>query len=281
MLILPIVNRNRVMNVEIRLRNARKIKTDVFYRDANESDIIVNREKFSNSTFRDSKEENAPTDFIRSKSILYPRNFLVTTKQRTDSRNYDVYEISQPPRKVNDSLDKLYGKAITDLRKKIPGVKNRGRYVSFEKLGMSEYLTDEKIAKLQRIVKEERDQSKWPELFEKEGIADIGSTLDFINNFECTVVSDTTIPEDSMKDTLKSLEIINTRDYRNLNNYYKMAKRNADIYTKISYINKIMYDKPLTLIQSEKQKQLVKKQNEVYKPQITGLVGELDERNVA
>lgn len=281
MLILPIVNRNRVMNVEIRLRNARKIKTDVFYRDANESDIIVNREKFSNSTFRDSKEENAPTDFIRSKSILYPRNFLVTTKQRTDSRNYDVYEISQPPRKVNDSLDKLYGKAITDLRKKIPGVKNRGRYISFEKLGMSEYLTDEKIAKLQRIVKEERDQSKWPELFEKEGIADIGSTLDFINNFECTVVSDTTIPEDSMKDTLKSLEIINTRDYKNLNNYYKMAKRNADIYTKISYINKIMYDKPLTLIQSEKQKQLVKKQNEVYKPQITGLVGELDERNVA
>ena len=282
MLILPIVNRNRVMNVEIRLRNARKIKTDVFYRDANESDIIVNREKFSNSTFKNSREENAPTDFIRSKSILYPRNFLVTTKQRTDSKNYDVYEIEQPPRKVNDCLDKLYGKAITDLRKKIPGVKNRGRYVSFEKLGMSEYLTDEKIAKLQRIVKEERDQSKWPELFEREGIADIGNTLNFINNFECTVVSDTTIPESSMKDTLKSLEIINTRDYKNLNNYYKMAKRNADIYTKISYINKIMYDKPLTLIQSEKQKQLVKKQNEVYKPiQLTGLIGELDERKVA
>ena len=279
MLILPIVNRNRVMNVEIRLRNARKIKTDVFYRDANESDIIVNREKFSNSTFKDLREENAPTDFIRSKSILYPRNFLVTTKQRTDSKNYDVYEVSQPPRKVNTCLDKLYGKAITDLRKKIPGVKNRGRYVSFEKLGMNDYLTDEKIAKLQRIVKEERDQTKWPELFEKEGISDISNTLDFINNFECTVVSDTTIPEDSMKDTLKSLEIINTRDYKNLNNYYKMAKRNADIYTKISYINKIMYDKPLTLIQSEKQKQLVKKQNEVYKPvQLTGLIGEIDER---
>lgn len=282
MLILPIVNRNRVMNVEIRLRNARKIKTDVFYRDANESDIIVNREKFSNSTFKNSREENAPTDFIRSKSILYPRNFLVTTKQRTDSKSYDVYEVSQPPRKVNTCLDKLYGKAITDLRKKIPGVKNRGRYVSFEKLGMNDYLTDEKIAKLQRIVKEERDQSRWPELFEREGISDISNTLDFISNFECTVVSDTTIPEDSMKDTLKSLEIINTRDYKNLNNYYKMAKRNADIYTKISYINKIMYDKPLTLIQSEKQKQLVKKQNEVYKPvQLTGLIGELDERHVA
>lgn len=286
MLILPIVNRNRVMNVEIRLRNARKIKTDVFYRDANESDIIVNREKFSNSTFKNSREENAPTDFIRAKSILYPRNFLVTTKQKNDSKNYDVYEVSQPPRKVNDCLDRLYGKAITDLRKEIPGVKNRGRYISFEKLGMNEYLTDEKIAKLQRVVKEERDQSKWPEMFEREGIADIGNTLDFISNFECTVVSDTTIPESSMQDTLKSLEIINTRDFRQLNNYYKMAKRNADIYTKISYINKIMYDKPLTLIQSEKQKQLVKKQNEVYKPNdnaklISLLRGELDERKSA
>ncbi len=266
MLILPIVNRNRIMNVEIKLRNARKIRTNVLSEEARESDIIVNRERFSNSIFKNSRADNAPTDFIRAKSILYPRNFLVTTKQKTNSKYYDVYEVSQPPRKVNDSLDKLYGKAITDLRKEIPGVKNRGRYVSFEKLGMNDYLTDEKIEKLQEIVKEERDQSKWPEMFEREGIADIGNTLDFINNFECTVVSDTTIPETSMQDTLKSLEIINTRDYRQLNKYYTMAKRNADIYTKISYINKIMYDKPLTLIQSEKQKQLVKKPNEVYKP---------------
>ena len=281
MLIFPIVNKNRVMNVEMRLRNAHKIKSNVFSREFNESDIIVNREKFSNSIFKDSREEKAPTDFIRAKSILYPRSFLVTTKQRTDSRNYDVYEISQPPRKVNDCLDKLYGKAITDLRKEIPGIENRGKYVSFEELGMDEYLTDEKIAKLQRIVKEERDQTRWPELFEREGIADIGNTLDFINNFECTVVSDTTIPEDNMKSTLKAFEIIKTREYKNLNKYYKTAQRNADIYKKISYINRIMYDKPLTLIQSEKQKQLVKKQNEVYKPLITGLIGELDERKTA
>ena len=292
MLILPIVNRNRVMNVEIRLRNARKIKTNVLSEEARESDIIVNRERFSNSIFKNSRADNAPTDFIRAKSILYPRNFLVTTKQKTDSKHYDVYEVSQPPRKVNDSLDKLYGKAITDLRKEIPGVKNRGRYVSFEKLGMNDYLTDEKIGKLQEIVKEERDQSKWPEMFEKEGIADISNTLDFISNFECTVVSDTTIPEENLKSTIKALSNIHTRDYKNLNNYYTMAKKNADIYTKISYINKIMYDKPLTLIQSERQKQLVKKPNEVYqkedKKQLTDteklislLSGAYDERKSA
>lgn len=283
MLILPIVNKNRVMNVEIRLRNARKIKTNVLSEESRESDIIVNRERFSNSIFKDSKEESAPTDFIRAKSILYPRNFLVTTKPKTDSKYYDVYEVEQPPRKVNKCLDKLYGKAITDLRKEIPGVKNRGRYVSFEKLGMDEYLTDDKIEKLQEIVREEKDQSKWPERFEKEGIADIGNTLDFINNFECTVVSDTTIPETSMQDTLKSLSIINTRDHRQLNKYYTMAQENAKIYKKISKINKIMYDEPLTLIQSERQKQLVKKPNEVYKPTdteklISLLSGKYDEK---
>ena len=103
-------------------------------------------------------------------------------------------------------------------------------------------------------------------MFEKEGIADVGNTLDFINNFECTVVSNTTIPEASMQDTLKALGSINTRDFRQLNNYYTMAQKNAKIYKKISRINKIMYDEPLTLIQSERQKQLVKKPNEVYKP---------------
>lgn len=291
MLILPIVNRNpiadkkRIMNVAITLKNAKKVKPDIFYNYENESNIIVNGEKFSNSIFKDSRDDNAPTDFIRAKSILYPRNFTVTTKTRIDSKNYDIYEVSQPPRKVNTCLDKLYGKAITDLRKKIPGIQNRGRYVSFEKLGMDEYLTDEKIEKLQRVVREERDQSKWPEIFEREGISDITNTLDFINNFEFTVVSDTTIPEESLQETLKALGTINTRDYKNLNNYYKMAKRNADIYKKISKINRIMYDEPLALIQSERQKQLVKQQHEVEKPKekilLTGLIGDLDDRKVA
>ena len=266
MLIVPIVSHHNFYDVEIRLKKAKKIKTNFFGQDDNENDIIVNRQKFSNSIFKNSVEENAPTDFIRAKSINYPRNFLVTTKQTHDSKGYNVYEVEQPPRRVNKCLDKLYGKAITDLREEIPGVKNRGRYVSFEKLGMNEYLTEEKIDKLQEIVAYEKDQSKWPELFEREGIADVGSTLDFINNFEWTVVSGTTIPETSIQDTLRSLRVINTKDFRQLNKYYIMAQKNADVYRKISRIHRIMYDEKLTLIQSERQKQLAKKQNEVYKP---------------
>ncbi len=252
------------MNVEVRLKNASKIRSRVFYEDAKESDIIVNREKFSESSFRDSKEENAPTDFIRSKSILYPRNFLVTTKQENNSHFYDVYEVKQPPKKVNTSLDKLYGKAITDLRKEIPGVKQRGRYVSFEDLGIKDHLTDEKIAHLQKIVREEKNSALWPQLFQKAGIADLSDTIDFMNHFECTVLSDHSIPEDSLQDTLRAMEAINTRDYRHLKKYYEMAKSNARIYTTISYIHKIIYDQPLTLIQSQsqRQKQFIKKKDE-------------------
>lgn len=262
MLILPIINKNRVMNVQIKLKSAEKIRHKVAFEDAKESDIIVNREKFSDSTFKDSKDIKAPLDFVRSKSLLHPRDFLITTKEESSSTYYDVYKVAQPPKRVNESLDKLYGCVLTDMRKEIPGTK-RGRYVSFKKLGIDEHLTDDKIAALQRIVKEHTEDS-WPELFKKEGIADLKDTIDFINNFDCTVISDTTIPETSLQDVLKTLEVINTRDSRNLRNYYNIAITNREIYTKISYINNIIYHKPLSLIKSEnqKQKQLIKTKEE-------------------
>lgn len=282
MLILPIVNKNRVMNVSIRLKDAVKVRRGVCYDDAAQSEIIVNREKFSESSFKDSKDVSAAVDFIRSKSLLHPRSFLVTTKEENDSSRYDVYEVAQPPKKVNDNLDKLYSKAITDLQKEIPGVKNRGRYVSFKELGIDEHLTNEKIAKLQNIVKNVRDESEWPRLFDEAGIADLSDTIDFINNFECTIISDSTIPESSLQDTLNAMEILNTREYRNLNKYYSRAKSNTDIYTKISYISKIIYDQPLTIINSNKPKQLIKKKDEVdYKRAVYKNGEEIDNKRAA
>lgn len=264
MLILPIINRRRVLNTKIELRNKSKVKSRVNYEDTSKSDIIVNREKFSESSFKNSRDINAPIDFIRSKSLLYPRDFLVTTKEERNTKFYDVYRVAQPPKKVNSNLDKLYSKVILDLLNEIPGENHRGRYISFEDLGIGDNLTDDKIAILQRIVKDEKDLAKWPILFEEAGIADLKDTIDFVKNFECTVITDTTIPEESLYDTLTALSNLKTRDYKNLKRYYDIAKSNAEIYTKISYINKILYDKPLTLIQSksQKQKQLVKKMDE-------------------
>ncbi len=263
MLILPIVNNKRVMNVEIKLKGAEKIRHGVRIEDAQEGEIIVNREKFSESIFNGSRDRNAPIDFIRSKSILYPREFLVTTRH-SDSNKYDVYKVPQPPKKVSDGLDELYSKTITDMRKEIPGKSKRGRYVSFQDLGLDKSISDEKIAKLQRIIKEERNSTNWGDQFMKAGIADLPETAQFLNHFECTVLSDTTIPEESLQDSLKALSAINTRDYRNLKKYYHMAQSNADIYTKVSYISKIVYDRPLSLKHSDssRQKQYVKRKED-------------------
>ena len=150
------------------------------------------------------------------------------------------------------------------MRKEIPGIP-RGRYLSFDTVGLGEVLTDEKISKLERIVNDVKDSSQWPGLFEKAGVADLPRILEFINNFDCMVVSDTTIKEETLEDMIASLAPLQTRETRNLMSYYNMALSNRDIYSKLSNINKIIYDKPLTLIQSkrQKQKQLVKSVGEV------------------
>ena len=260
MLILPIINNNRIMNVELKIKTASKIKKNVSYEDAFESDIVVNREKYIKSLFAKSKEENAPIEFIRSKSIIHPRNFLVVTK-RKENNKYDIYNLEQPPKKVNDGLDILYSKAITDLRQEIPDKTNRGRYVSLEEIGLNKELTNEKISKLQEIVKESKNDHLEDKLKEA-GVLDLKEILEFFNIFQCMILSDTIIPEQSLNDTLSALSNIHTRDYKNLNKYYKMAKDNTDAFIKLSFINKILYDKPLSIVHSSKEKQKVLKKEE-------------------
>lgn len=263
MLILPIVNRNRVLNVEVKLKNAGKIRTGVRFADASESEVIVNGKRFSDSAYKDVRSDAATLEFIRTNSMRFRRNYLITTREEARSSAYDVYEVEQPPKKINDALDNLYVSAITDMRKEIPGIK-RGRYLSFEKLGIGEHLTDEKIELLQDIVTNVRDAREWPLLFEKAGVLDIVDTLEFLKLFDCTVVEDTTVAEDTLQGMVESLRKLNTRESRNLASYYNMALSNRDIYAKLSTVNKIIYDKPLTLIQSkrQKQKQLVKSMGE-------------------
>lgn len=118
------------------------------------------------------------------------------------------------------ALDNLYASAITDMRKEIPNVK-KGRYLSFEKLGLGDHLTDEKLSRLQQIIRTERDSSRWPQLFEQAGIADIPRTLEFLNHFDCTIISDTTLPEETIQTSIAAMEPLNTQEYRNLKNIIK------------------------------------------------------------
>ncbi len=260
MLILPIINRNRILNVSISYKEATKIRVDVELEDTLPSDIIVSGKSFNSSAFYDSKDKTNIVEFIRNNSILYRRSVLVTTKSRRDSCNYDVYDVGVAPRKISMATDMLYIRAILDLEKELPGVV-RGKYISFEELGFGEVFSDDKISRLKRIVTS-NPTSRWEMLFKENNLMDMIETLAFLKNFDCIVVSEASVPEETMQQVLASFEKICSRDTKSLNKYYSMAEENRDLYAKMTYVNKLVYGRPLDLIQSKSQKnrQLIKKE---------------------
>ncbi|MCI6108076.1 MAG: hypothetical protein SOU84_02970 [Candidatus Faecimonas sp.] len=254
MLVLPIVNHGRIMHVKISLKDAEKIYNSVILEGTKESDVIVNQQLFSESSYLDDKENNSVVKFIRNTSLVSRNDFLVTTREEAESNRYDVYRVKQPPKFINLALDNLYASVITDMRKEIPNNNVKPHYVSFEKLGFNEALTDEKIARLQQIVQEEKDRSRWPRLFEQAGIADIPYMLEFLNHFDCTVISNTTLPEATLQSILALLEPTQISVYKEASKYYKIAKSNEKIYDKLKVAYHSIYQGPYRLIMSEKQK---------------------------
>lgn len=254
MLVLPIVNHGRIMHVKISLKDAEKIYNSVILEETKESDVIVNQQLFSESSYLDDKENNSVVKFIRNTSLVSRNDFLVTTREEAESNRYDVYRVKQPPKFINLALDNLYASVITDMRKEIPNNNVKPHYVSFEKLGFNEALTDEKIARLQQIVQEEKDRSRWPRLFEQAGIADIPYMLEFLNHFDCTVISNTTLPEATLQSILALLEPTQISVYKEASKYYKIAKSNEKIYDKLKVAYHSIYQGPYRLIMSEKQK---------------------------
>lgn len=127
-------------------------------------------------------------------------------------------------------------------------------------MGVGSHLTDEKIERLEYVVKNISDTTKWPALFRREGVDDLVETLDFLSGFECTVVPNSSVNEEQLQGIVEALSRVNTRESRNLNSYYNMACDNRDVYSRLSYVNKLVNDKPLDLIQSQRQreKQFVK-----------------------
>ena len=251
MLVLPIINRGRIMHVEVSLRDVEQTHGSVILEGTKESDVIVNQQPFSESSYLHDKEDSSVVNFIRNTSLIRSRDFLVTTRKGA-SDGYNVYQVKQPPKFINPALDNLYASVITDMRKKIPNLE-RGRYLSLEKLGLGDYLSEEKLSMLRNIVQTE-DRSRWLQLFEQAGIADIPQTLEFLNYFDWTVISSTTISEQTIQNCLAAMEPLNTQEYRNLKKYYQMAKSNQEIYSKLSIAYYYSHNQqPYNLIRSGNQ----------------------------
>ena len=253
MLILPIVNKNRILNVQVTLRGAEKVRSSVSISDIDESDILVNGRSFSKSYFYEGDNSKTMVDFIRTNLNSQNKVFTVTTKRGKNSNLCDVYEVEVPPVKICDQFDTLYSKALLDMEKETPGL-IKSKYLSFEKVGFGEIFSDKNVSKLRQIVSNVYDKSYWMGMFQDEGLVPMLQIINLMNIFEFTVVSEASIREEIVVEMLESLDKINSKDTKSLRNYYNMALDNRDIYGKMSYVSKMVYDRTFNLIQSSSQR---------------------------
>lgn len=265
MLILPIINynrekdRNRIMEIQITLKDAKKIYSSVILENTSESEVVINHKFFSESSYSHDKSDSSVVDFIRNSSLVSKNDFLITTREEADSNRYDVYQVKQPPKFVNKALDNLYASVITDMRKNIPNGKGSHK-ISFEKLGFDEVLTEEKINRLREIVKTNPDRSQWPRLFEQAGIDDLSQTLEFLDHFNFTIIKESIRPEELIESVIQSFESSQSQEYRVLKKYHNIAKSNQQFYSKLSLVNHLLYNQPYHLITSDKSREFAGRQ---------------------
>ena len=253
MLILPIVNKNRILNVQVTLRTAEKVRTGVKLTEVPESDVVVNGRPFSKSYFYDGDNSKTMVDFIRTNLNSQSRCFFVTTKAVPNTDVCDMYGIELPPNKVDVVFDNLYTKVLLDMQKETPGVL-KSKYLALEKVGFDSVFSDENVSKLRQIVANVYDQRYWMGMFQDEGLVPMLQIINLMNIFDFTVVSEASIREETITDMLESLDRINSKDTKSLRNYYNMALANRDIYGKMSYVSKMVYDRTFNLIQSSSQR---------------------------
>lgn len=257
MLILPIVNRDRIMNVRISLKNVQKIKTSVKYDDIQASDLLVNYSSFSSSSYNTGKMDPGNImSFIRNHSIREKRSFFVSTKEEDWSNLYDVYEIEYPGEKITEGLDKLFGCAILDLKERIPN-RVKGKYVDFGALGITNHITDEDLDKLEYIAKNVTDN--YNQVIKENNLGSLIDTLNFLNLFDCEVIEKSTVKLDIYKKNLEVFNAIHSRDAKRLNYYLEMALSNQEVYSRLSRLYNIVYNDSLNWIHSSKDKVKVKK----------------------
>lgn len=256
MLVLPIVNRNRILNVKICFKAAKKIKKSVKYNDVQASDIVVNNIIFSQSVYHNEKvAANNIMKFIRNSSVMNKGTFFVSTKEEDDSDLYDVYEIDYPGTKVTEGLDDLFGSVVLDLKNKIPD-REKGRYVDFERLGITDHITEEKLEKL-AFIANHVDENYHKAIIEN-GLESMIQTLSFLELFDCVVIEKSSIKLDDFQKVLNILNNIHSKDSKILNNYLNIALANQEAYSKLSKLYNIVYNESFSWIHSHSDKVKVK-----------------------
>ena len=266
MLILPVINKGKIFNAELKLVHCKKLENNTAnqFDNAHESDIVINGKSLKDSDW----DKKDIMGFIKGNSINQPRDFYVNTKnEQYNEKKYDIignrlseketfesYKIANPYKLNSFNFDKLYNVMLLDIINKVPNKESNGRYVSLKELGFEEVVNDQSVEQLENITNSVRDTSKWDPLFREYKIEDLVKYIDFFNLFEATVVPNSTIPCEEVEDITDKLSNIKTRDYKKLNKYYEIAKENTKIYKNLNKASNLLYGKPFRFVQSEKQR---------------------------
>ena len=228
MLRLPITNRSRngherICVVKVTRKNATKIKQGVILKGYNPSDIISNGVSFNTSVYNTpGGDPNKTVNFLRNFNYRSDkRDFLITTKEYADSTLYDLYKVDMPGSKISSGADNLFGSV---------------------KLGIDKGITEDKISKLEYIMKTEKDPQKRLELMQFHGVSDLKNIIDYLKEFRFQIVSGATMSVEEYKSILNSFKIIRTKETKALANFYMIAEENKEVYDKLTRISKILYN---------------------------------------
>ena len=273
MLILPVINKGKIFNAELKLVHCKKLENNTanLFDNAQESDVIINGKSLIDSKW----DKKDIMSFIKGNSVNQPRDFYVNTKnEQFNEKRYDVignrlseketfesYKIANPYKLTSFNFEQLYNVMLLDIMNKVPNKQSNGRYVSLKELGLDEVVNDQSVEQLENITNSVRDTSKWDPLFREYKIEDLVKYIDFFNLFEATVIPNSSIPYEEVEDVVEKLSNIKTRDYKNLNKYYKIAQENTKIYKNLNKASNLLYGKPFRFVQSQKQRAKRKMEN--------------------
>lgn len=253
MLVLPIVNRDRILNVEIKLKDLEKIDNSDLMLPNN---IYTPNGDFNSSNYnKKGLDSYYVTEFLRNSYAIskIKKDFYITTKEEGNSTNYNTYEVSFPKLTVNKQLDSLYGEALLDVKNSVPD-SIKGHYIDLSKYGITSAITEEKLEKLRNIMKSSENCTR---RIEEEGLTDLVLTLEFLKLFEFKVIPKTSIKLDDFSKVALPINSLNTKDSKSIRNYYTMAVNNKECYSYLSKLYNILYDDSYDLIKSSKK--MVKK----------------------
>ncbi len=248
MLIIPILYRQKVYSVAVRLKNAYEVQEAGLFERRYESDVTVNGRSYNQSSYNVEKAPlNNVIDFIRVHSLNTNTSSFLVTSKRNGYGAMNSFRVSAPLPHITEGLDALYSSTIQSMKKTIPG-HSKDRNISLRRLGVTDHITDKNLRSLQKIT----DSGSVPEkALNLEETQKLYQTLDFLDQFDCRIMEEATVDEKSLQALMIPFSGINTQTAEEVRKYYRMAQENAEEYTKLEYMARLLTGERLYWIKEE------------------------------